>query len=259
MLKHISVACALLCVLLVAMEQTMQAQRSAGESADIDPLFLVDTPIAGILPATSGSVDVTLYPDGGILACFVYGLQKNFNVGLSFGATRFFGAGALTWNNLPGIMVRYRFFEETPVYPAVIAGFDTQGRDGYFPSDRQYAVKSPGMFVAVSKNYFFYGSVSFHGGLNYTAERYDEDMSPNLFFGMEKTIGPIISILGEYNFAFDNDKESKGFWNGNLNLGVRIASKIGFNVDFLLKNLLTKNPYYPNVIRELRVQYVRYM
>jgi hypothetical protein len=76
---------------------------------------------------------------------------------------------------------------------------------------------------------------------------------------MEKTIGPIVSVIGEYNFAFDNDREAKGFWNGNLSLGVRIASKIGFNIDLLLKNLLTANPYYQNPVRELKIQYVRYL
>ena len=252
-------------VLLFCTGNHALAQRAAGETADIDPLFLVDTPIAGILPTTSGSIDVTLYPEGGLLACFVYGVRKNLNVGLSFGATQFIGSGHITWNNLPGLMIRYRVFEETPVFPAVVGGFDSQGRDGYILADHQYAVKSPGFFLTFSKNYAsFLGLLSFHGGINYTLERHaietnDRDMSPNLFLGMEKTIGPIVSVISEYNFAFDNDREAKGFWNGNLNLGVRIATKIGFNIDLLLKNLLTSNPYFMNPIRELKVQYVRYL
>jgi hypothetical protein len=255
----------LLVMLLLCTPSLATAQRAAGETADIDPLFLVDTPIAGILPATSGSVEVTLYPEGGLLACFVYGVRKNLNVGISFGATQFIGSGHITWNNLPGLMIRYRFFEETPLFPAIVGGFDSQGHDGYILSDHQYAVKSPGFFVTFSKNYSsFFGPISFHGGVNYTLERHpiefhDRDMSPNLYLGMEKTIGPIVSVIGEYNFAFDNDREAKGFWNGNLSLGVRIASKIGFNIDLLLKNLLTANPYYQNPVRELKIQYVRYL
>ena len=237
----------------------VMAQRAAGETADIDPLFLIDMPIAGILPTTSGSVEGNLYPDGGLLASFVYGLRKNLNVGVSFGGTRIIGSGSVMWNSLPAIMLRYRFFEENDIYPAIVAGFDTQGRDGYIEADKQYAIKSPGIFACASKNYSFLGSVSFHGGLNYSIERQDRDFSPNLFFGAEKTIGPIVSILGEYNFAFDNDKQAKGFWNGNLNLGVRIATKIGFNIDLLFKNLLESNVYYPSSIRELKIQYVRYL
>jgi len=235
------------------------AQRASGETADIDPLYLIDTPVAGILPTTSGAIEANLYPEGGLLLSVVYGLRKNLNVGMSFGGTRIIGSGGITWNRLPEIMVRYRLYEETDIYPALVLGFDSQGRDGYVPSDKQYAVKGPGFFVAASKNYALLGWISFHGGLNYSIERADRDGSPNLYLGMEKTIGPIVSALGEYNFAFDNDKNAHGFWNGNLGLGIRIATRLGFSVDLLWKNLLTANPYYPVTIRELKIQYVRYM
>ena len=46
---------------------------------------------------------------------------------------------------------------------------------------------------------------------------------------MEKSLGSLISWMLEYNFAFDNDKDKKGFWNGNLNTGFRISTNIGFN------------------------------
>ncbi len=250
---------AALLLLCAAVPAETHAQRAAGETADIDPLFLIDGSMAGILPTTSGSIEGNLYPNGGLLASFVYGLKKNLNVGISFGGTNFIGSGSIKWNSLPGIMLRYRIFEENDIYPAIVAGFDTQGRDGYIKSEKQYSIKSPGLFVCASKNYSFMGSVSFHGGLNYTLERADKDYSPNLYVGAEKTIGPIVSVLGEYNFCFDNDKDAKGFWNGNLNLGIRIATKIGFNIDLVVKNLLETNVYYPSSIRELKIQYVRYI
>jgi len=237
----------------------VHAQRSAGEDANIDPLFLVDMPVAGIIPATSGSVECMLYPNGGVLFSFAYGLITNLNVGLSFGGTGLIGSGGITWNGLPGIMCRYRVLEENSVYPALVIGFDTQGHDGWIPELKQYVMKSPGIFFTASKNYTFHGFISFHGGINYSLERHDDDMEPNVFFGIEKTLGPILSVLTEYNFAFDNDKNKRGFWNGSLAIGLRTSTHIGFNIDVMFKNLLTADFYYPKIIRSLRIQYVRYL
>ncbi|MCB2203592.1 hypothetical protein KQI65_02495 [bacterium] len=249
----------LTCTLFLTATGPVHAQRSAGDRANIDPMFLIDMPVAGILPATSGAVETTLYPNGGVLACFTYGLVTNLNVGLSFGGTNLIGSGGITWNNLPGISVRYRALEESMRRPAIVVGFDSQGHDGWLPGARQYVMKSPGFYVTVSKNYQLYGTVSFHGGVNYTLERHDEDMDPNIFIGAEKSIGPIASALLEYNFAFDNDKDRRGFFNGSLSTGVRLSTNIGFNVDIMLKNLLTSEFGYNKIIRTIRLQYVRYL
>jgi hypothetical protein len=237
------------------------AQRAAGEDANIDPLFLIDTPVAGVLPATSGSIETFLYPQGGLLAGIVYGPFQNLNLGIYYGGTGIIGSGNVDWNEGPGFLVRYRFLEESEIYPAMIAGFDTQGRDGYIADSdmKQYVIKSPGFFVAASKNYLFYGNISFHGGMNYTLERHDGDKSPNVFWGFEKSIGSLISYLFEYNFAFDNDKDKKGFWNGNLSMGIRISTNMGFNFGLYFKNLLTSSFHYDKVVREIYIQYVRYI
>ncbi|MBN1447749.1 MAG: hypothetical protein JXA28_07440 [Bacteroidetes bacterium] len=249
----------LLITALLISPRFLQAQRSAGDKANIDPLRLIDMPVAGILPATSGSVDVSLYPDGGVLATFTYGLLTNLNVGASFGGTRILGSGGITWNNLPGIHARYRVMEENVQQPAIVFGFDSQGQDGWLPERRQYVMKSPGFFVTVGKNYQFFGTASFHVGINYTLERNDDDMDPNLYLGVEKSIGPLVSWLAEYNFAFDNDHDSRGFWNGSLATGFRISTNIGFNADILFKNLLTSGFAHEKIIRSIRIQYVRYL
>ncbi len=250
---------AALAVSLLLLAVPALSQRSAGDRANIDPQFLIDMPVAGIIPATAGAVETYLYPDGGVLAGFTYGLITNLNVGLSFGGTRVIGSGGITWNNLPGLAVRYRVMEESMYNPAVVVGFDSQGHDGWVPFLRQYVMKSPGFFVSASKNYQFYGTVSFHGGANYTLERNDDDFDPNIYIGTEKSIGPIVSWLLEYNFAFDNDRNNHGFWNGSLGTGIRVSTNIGLNADILFKNLLTSDFAHDKVIRAVRIQYVRYL
>jgi hypothetical protein len=274
-----SAALLLSTLLLIAGSTAVRAQRAAGSESNIDPMFLIDTPTAGMLPTTAGSADLYMYPDGGVVATLVYAPLRNINVGISYGGTRIIGSGGILWNPWPGVMFRYRLIEESVQYPAIVAGFDSQGQDGWVPGDidgwRQYVIKSPGIFVAASKNYAFYGMLSFHGGLGYTLERNDRDYSPNLWLGAEKSVGSVVSLLAEYNFAFDNDKGRKGFWNGSLNTGVRVSTHIGLNLDIYFKNLVTSSVYKTpsgdvlqdgtplfsgsHLIRALRVQYVRYL
>lgn len=238
---------------------TAFAQRSAGDKANIDPLYLIDIPVAGILPATSGSIESLLYPGGGVLISAVYGIKTNLNLGFSYGGTGIIGSGEITWDNMPGILVRYRLLEENQKNPAIVVGFDSQGRDGFITSEKRYVVKSPGFFVTAGKNYELLGLICFNGGVSYTLERYDKNSSPNVFVGIEKTVGPIISFLGEYNFAFDNQKIENYFWSGYLNLGLRFSTNIGLNADIQFKNLLSSAFYYPKMVRTVRIQYVRYL
>ncbi len=235
------------------------AQRPSGEAANIDPLYLIDLPTAGILPTRSGGADVLLYPEGGVLLSLWYSPIPRTMVGISMGGTRVLGAGGITWNKMPGLSFRYRIFDENEKYPGLVFGFESQGKDGWLPNERKYVVKSPGFFFSVSKNYRFLGYVSFHGALNYTLERGDGDGSPNMLIGVEKTVGSRLSVFLEYNFLFDNDANKKGFWNGMLNTGLRVSTEIGLTIDLYFKNLLTNPVHYTKVMREIRVQYVRYL
>jgi len=200
-----------------------------------------------------------MYPEGGMLIGAIYGIKTNLNIGLFYGGTGIIGSGAVMWDNMPGILVRYRLLEESPKNPAVVFGFDSQGRDGFIKSEKRYVVKSPGFFLTASKNYALLGLISFHGGVGYTLERNDDNSNPNVYLGIEKTIGPIVSFLAEYNCAFDNEKTRNYFWSGYLNMGLRFSTNIGLNADVLFKNLLSSPFYYPKMVRTVRIEYVRYL
>ena len=61
-------------------------------------MYLIDAPVAGILPATSGSVECFMYPDGGLLIGAIYGIKTNLNIGLFYGGTGIIGSGAVMWD-----------------------------------------------------------------------------------------------------------------------------------------------------------------
>ena len=163
------------------------------------------------------------------------------------------------WYKYPGINFRFRLFNESFGMPALTFGFDSQGKGPYFDSSGRYAIKSPGFFSAVSKNFAFMGFLSVHGTLNYSLESKDGDNFVNLSLGFEKTIGATLSIIGEYNFAF-NDNNTKYFGDGNgyLNMGIRLVMGEGFTLGFDLRDLLNNQKWSPTTAdRSIKIEYIK--
>jgi len=116
---------------------------------------------------------------------------------------------------------------------------NTQGKGAFSDSLKRYKIESPGVFLASSKNYKFLGYLSLHGMLNYSFENKDGDENINFGAGLEKTIGPFISIIAEYNFALnDNSKNSFGDSKGYLNLGIRISAAKGLTLGIDFRDML---------------------
>src|SRR4030042_5043439 len=109
-------------------------------------------------------------------------------------------------NEVPGMHVKIRLLEESFVLPALALGFDSQGKDGYLKDLDRYKIKSPGFYAVASKNYSFLGFMSFHGGINYSLERSDGDEDINVFAGIEKTLGPVVSLVLEYHLGANESK-----------------------------------------------------
>lgn len=217
------------------------AQGSAGSSGKLEPRFVVDIPTAGMIDRGSFAVDVDFYQGGGVLFSFSAGIFDRVSLGLSYGGSRLIGGESPVMNETPGFNIKLRVLEESALIPALALGFDTQGRDGYIPPLSRYVIKSPGLYAVASKNYNFLGYLSLHGGTNYTFERADGDRDLNFFAGADKTLGPFISVLLEYNFAInDNGGDALGRGKGYVNAALRISLGGGLTLGINLKDL-TKN------------------
>jgi len=223
------------------------AQGSAGSSGKLEPRFLIDFPTAGMIDKGSFAVDIDFYQDGGLLLGFSAGIFDRLSAGLSYGGSGLIGGGSPVMNETPGFNLKLRLIEEGVVFPALAIGFDSQGHDGYIKSLSRYVVKSPGFYAVVSKNYALLGFLSLHGGMNYTLERADGDRDLNGFAGVEKTIGPFLSVVLEYNLALNDDGEgSIGRGRGYLNAAVRITLGGGLTLGVNFKDL-TQNGSDPYV------------
>ncbi len=235
------------------------AQGTAGSNAKYEYRSLIDMPTAGVLEKGYVGITTDVLPGGDLIAKMEVGVFDNISFGISYGGGNVIGAGAPKWYKLPGVNIRFRIINETVALPAVTAGFDSQGKGTYFDSTSRYAIKSPGFFGAVSKNFQFLGYLSLHGVVNYSLESNDGDNFLNMMIGAEKTIGSNVSIIGEYNFAFnDNAAKVYGKGNGYLNLGIRWAIGDGFTLGLDLRDLLDNKVWSPSSAdRAIHIEYIR--
>jgi hypothetical protein len=246
-------------LLVVASIDLALAQSYAGDQATVEPLMLIDKPTAGLLKRGSYSVSGNFYQNGGVLVGIMVGIFDPFTFGISYGGTDIIGHNKIDMNPLPGVSAKLRLVSEGSVMPALAIGFDSQGKEPYINADslKRYTIKSPGIYVAASKNYAVLGNLSLHGGLNKSLEIRDGDADLNVYVGVEKSLSSDISIMLEYDFAVnDNNGHAFGKGYGYFNFGFRWAWGKGLVVGFDLKNI-TKNQDNVNVgNRTLQIDYI---
>ena len=234
------------------------AQGTAGTNAKYEYRTLVDLPSAGILEKGYVGVSTDVMPYGVVISKIEVGVFDNFSFGISYGGSNIIGTGSVDWYELPAVNVRARIIDETASTPAITIGFDSQGKGLYDSNLDRYEIKSPGFYGAVAKNFEFLGYLSLHGVVNYSLEREDGDKDLNLGIGVEKTVGKSISVIGEYNFASnDNNGDAFGEGNGYLNMGVRWSVGEGFTIGLDLRDLINNKKFNSNKAdRALFVEFI---
>ncbi|MEW6507063.1 MAG: hypothetical protein AB1432_04875 [Bacteroidota bacterium] len=235
------------------------AQGTSGTDAKYEYRNLIDLPTAGITDKGNVGISIDIMPGGVLVSKIEVGVFENFSFGISYGGNNIIGRGKITGYKLPGINVRGRIVNETEALPAILVGFDSQGKGEFDKSLNRFQIKSPGLFAAVSKNFDFYGYFSVHGLVNYSFEIDDGDKDLNIGVGFEKTLGTKVSLVGEYDFAInDNNRKSVGDGSGYLNLGIRWSLKDGLTLGLNLRDLLDNKKFISsNADRGIFVEYLQ--
>lgn len=236
------------------------AQGSAGTAAKYEYRKLIDVPTAGILEKGNVGTSIDVLPGGDVISRIEVGIYDNVSFGISYGGGNVIGSGEIDWYKIPGVNIRVRLIDETLQTPAVTLGFDSQGKGDYYDDVNRYEIKSPGFFAAAAKNFEFLGFLSLHGVINYSLERDDGDENINLAIGLEKTIGPQVSIVAEYDFAINdnNEKASFGDGKGYLNVGARWSVGDGFTIGLDLRNMLDNKKFTSSKAdRAIFVEYIK--
>lgn len=235
------------------------SQGTAGEKAKFQYRFLIDMPTAGVLDKGLVSVTTEYLPLGVVIARMEVGVFDDISFGISYGGANIIGAGSPDWYKLPSVDIRFRLFHETLLVPSITLGFNSQGKGIFSDNSGRFAIKSPGFFGAVSKNFALMGYLSLHGSASYSLETRDADNFINITGGVEKTIGESFSLVAEYDFAFnDNQSDIFGKGNGYLNLGLRWTLGEGFTFGFDLRDLLNNKKISPSSAdRAIRIEFIR--
>ena len=234
------------------------SQGTAGDKAKYEYRYLIDMPTAGVLERGVVGVTTEILPAGVLIAVIEAGVFENVSIGISYGGGNLIGSGKVDWYNWPGVTIRARLINETTLIPAIALGFDSQGKGTYDDSTDRFAIKSPGFFAAVSKNFDFLGYMSLHGTVNYSLEGNDGDNFIDLRTGIEKTLGSSFSLLIEYDFAFNDNNTDFASGKGYLNTGIRWSPGQGFTVEFDLRDLLSNKSSSNNAAdRSVKIEYIK--
>lgn len=234
------------------------SQGTAGDQAKYEYRYIIDSPTAGILEKGVVGVTTEILPAGVLIAVIEAGVFENVSIGISYGGGNLIGSGKVDWYNWPGVNIRARIFNEKTLFPAIAIGFDSQGKGIYDETEDRFAIKSPGFFGAVSKNFDFLGYMSLHGTVNYSLEGNDGDNFVDVRAGVEKTLGSSFSLLVEYDFAFNDNNTDFGSGKGYLNAGLRWSIGTGFTLGFDLRDLLSNKTSTKNAAdRSFKIEYIK--
>ncbi len=247
----------------------------------LQPRRLVDAHTAGVLPRASFDFDSRIFSadsnlGAGIIMGIAVGITNRLNIGISYGGEGLVGRGRhARFNSLPGWLFKYRVFEESYVGPGVAFGYDHQGYGGIADTNefeyKGYIYKSPGFFLAISKNYLLFSKVQFglHTAVNYSMEDFKNVKWPNVYAGIDMSINEELAIVFEYDFGFNIKDHTPGEHTiyadprkGYLNSGIRWAFSPNFFIEFdakdLLENRKRKNGSTLGWSRELKFVYFTY-
>ena len=159
--------------------------------------WIMDTPTAGTLPRGAFDLELKTFPGGGVRSTLDIGLTTRFSVGIGYGASHVLADVEPDWNSEIEFLLKFRLHEETDEFPAISIGYCSIGNGAYDDENNRYTVKSPGFYLAFSKNFGLYNNpAAWHWGINYSLET-DEDNDPSAFVGFSSDLGHNMTFLSE--------------------------------------------------------------
>jgi len=224
------------------------------------PRRIVNMPNAGLLPDRAWMGEIRLVEDGGLVAYAGLGLRGRIQAGVSYGAHGVLGRGDPTAYPRPSFQMKIRPFNEKQKFPAIVLGYDDQGTGLWDKELKRYSLKSPGFYLAASKNWTTLGgNLGLHAGLNYSLETKDNGKGFDAYFGLDKNLGDIFAIYIEYVGGI-NDNDTKdgvyGSGKGYLNASLKWSVRPDFEIELILADLLVNNESAGTFSREVRLSFV---
>ncbi len=216
-------------------------------------LFMIDNPTAGMLNSKESLLDFNIYSPNALQVRAYYAPLSRINIGLAYGAENLIGSDTLKFYGAKvGVDLRVRLIEESKKFPALVIGFDNQGRGVILDNDK-FLYPSKGLFFVFGKGYYLFKIVpiTFNFGVNYSFDNDSLKFSLNgildnldVFLGYNiyitnKFFATIDYSLGLTTPDWENPDVYKNPWNGFLNLGFNFIISEDFQIRFILKDILS--------------------
>lgn len=264
--KFVVVSLMALSVLALAQEEAAPIVENQAPGIEIQKL--IDSPTAGCLKKGQYDFELHVFPQGGVLLGFAVGLFDRFTMGVSYGGVGIIGSEPVDWNEQPGVLLKYRLFEESFIMPAVALGFSNQGRGAWVEEAHRvsasgyiggrYTYKAKGLFAVAGKNFEIVslGTFGFHAGIAYNTIEDDDDGNMSAFLGFDKSLNEELTLLMEYDLATNDNGDfsigkDRGYWHAALRW--TFANKLA--LELLLKDILKNDKFATDPSREIRIMY----
>jgi hypothetical protein len=204
-----------------------------GEAGPAEPIYMIDSPTAGLLGHGEYNIQGRLGPESAILMGLRIGVKNRLHLGVSFGMQEVFSYESISVNDQVGFQARLRLIEED-AHPALAVGFNSQGT-GIFDEDlERYERKSEGFYAVISRNWRTpAGELSLHGGGNYSLENQDQD-SANLFGAVDLEVIPGLEFILDLDAALNDNKDDTQYGGGGIYLDGAIRVTYGEKLSMML-------------------------
>ncbi len=255
-------------LLLAALTPRASAQEDFTTNFyDVPPRWLVDVPTAGTFPRGYFDIAVRFYPNGGAIGNTDIGLSNRLTLGIAFGGEGVISNGDPNWNPSIEFNVKFRFVDELEYFPAITAGFSSQGAGAFNEEFDRYTFKSRGFYAVVSRSFYFYNWTSgWHIGMNYSLENsVDNEEDINFFAGLDATFKYNLALMLEYDVGLNDDRSTlpngdhydfSGKGRGYLNLGIKWLFAKNLEMSAHLKDLLINRKESSTITREIKITYI---
>lgn len=229
--------------------------------------WLVNMPTAGTLARGHYEIGVHMFNNGGGIGHTDIGLSNRLQLGISFGGEGIISTADPEWYPTIAFNVKFRLIDEEQYFPAIAAGFSSQGFGSYSDSLKRYTFKSRGFYAVASRSFYFYEwTAGWHGGVNYSLEDEVDDQSDvNIFLGFDATFKYNVALLFEWDAAFNDDGSSlpngdpytfAGKGRGYFNTGLRWLYNNDLELEFRLTDLFGNRRDFETIGREIRITYI---
>jgi hypothetical protein len=186
---------------------------------------LIDVPTASIADYGAFSSRSRMFANGGVVEWLSFGVFQRLNVGASLNIDKFIGTASPVQITRPDLQVKFRFYDGTPILPALAVGFDGQGYL-YNRMDHLYNQRDHGLYLVGSQEIIVPG-LQVHAGINIP----DFDDNPLFgFMGVDYNIQDKVLIMAEWDNIND-------FVDSRLNMGLRVYITTNFTVDFAVRSI----------------------